>query len=231
MAERWQDDWLSSGFVKMFMDGVIDSRTAFMLNDYPGQPGYRSHGRFSADRFAALATRINAMGLGIAVHAIGDAANRRCVDLYERLLAEHPRADRHHERAMLVGYPIPRGDAVLVAERHHDRVGAVEADHLTDDRQLAAVGLDLSAIGCRRGEGRAGFVVLEAGGWEVIKKYVEMGLGISIVTDVCLTGEEKLVKFPLDEYFPKRTYGIVLRRGKYLSPQAKRFIETMEDCY
>lgn len=72
---------------------------------------------------------------------------------------------------------------------------------------------------------------LEAGGWEVIKKYVEMGLGISIVTDVCLTGEEKLVKFPLDEYFPKRTYGIVLRRGKYLSPQAKRFIETMEDCY
>lgn len=72
---------------------------------------------------------------------------------------------------------------------------------------------------------------LEAGGWEVIKKYVELGMGISIVTDVCLTGEEKLVKIPLDEYFPKRTYGIVLRRGKYLSPQAKRFIETMEACY
>ncbi|TVT52817.1 MAG: LysR family transcriptional regulator, partial [Sedimenticola thiotaurini] len=63
---------------------------------------------------------------------------------------------------------------------------------------------------------------LEAGGWEVIKKYVELGMGISIVTDVCLTGDEKLVKIPLDEYFPKRTYGIVLRRGKYLSPQAKR---------
>ena len=72
---------------------------------------------------------------------------------------------------------------------------------------------------------------LEAGGWEVIKKYVEMGMGISIVTDVCLTGEEKLVKFPLDKYFPKRTYGVVLRRGKYLSPQAKRFIETIEACY
>lgn len=72
---------------------------------------------------------------------------------------------------------------------------------------------------------------LEAGGWEVIKKYVELGMGISIVTDVCLTGEEKLVKKPLDEYFPKRTYGIVLRRGKYLSPQAKRFIEMMEACY
>ncbi|WP_275099573.1 LysR family transcriptional regulator [Sedimenticola hydrogenitrophicus] len=72
---------------------------------------------------------------------------------------------------------------------------------------------------------------LEAGGWEVIKKYVELGMGISIVTDVCLTGEEKLVKIPLNEYFPKRTYGIVLRRGKYLSPQAKRFIDMMEACY
>ena len=72
---------------------------------------------------------------------------------------------------------------------------------------------------------------LEAGGWEVIKKYVEMGLGISIVTDVCLTGDEKLVKFPLDAYFPKRSYGIVLRRGKYLSPQARRFIESMESYY
>ena len=72
---------------------------------------------------------------------------------------------------------------------------------------------------------------LEAGGWEVIKKYVEMGLGISIVTDVCLTGEERVVKFMLDDYFPKRTYGIVLRRGKYLSPQAKRFVDVMETYY
>lgn len=72
---------------------------------------------------------------------------------------------------------------------------------------------------------------LEAGGWEVIKKYVEMGLGISIVTDVCLTGKENLVIFPLDDYFPKRTYGIVLRRGKYLSPQAQRFIETLVSYY
>lgn len=68
-------------------------------------------------------------------------------------------------------------------------------------------------------------VDLEAGGWEVIKKYVELGMGISIVTDVCLTGEERLVRIPLNRYFPTRSYGIVLRQGKFLSPQAKRFIE------
>lgn len=71
-------------------------------------------------------------------------------------------------------------------------------------------------------------VRLEAGGWEVIKRYVEMGLGISIVTGICLTGQENLATIPINRYFPQRTYGIVLRKGKYLSPQARRFIEMLD---
>ena len=74
-------------------------------------------------------------------------------------------------------------------------------------------------------------VALEAGGWEVIKKYVEIGMGISIVTDVCLTGNEQVARFPLDDYFPKRTYGIVRRRGRFLSPQALRFMEMIREHY
>lgn len=71
-------------------------------------------------------------------------------------------------------------------------------------------------------------VTLEAGGWEVIKKYVEIGLGISIVTDICLTGEERLASIPLDRYFPTRSYGAVIRRGKYLSIAARTFLEMMD---
>lgn len=74
-------------------------------------------------------------------------------------------------------------------------------------------------------------VSLEAGGWEVIKKYVELGLGISIVTDVCLTGEENIACIPLERYFPKRSYGIVTRAGRFLSPQAKRFISMMHQHF
>jgi DNA-binding transcriptional LysR family regulator len=74
-------------------------------------------------------------------------------------------------------------------------------------------------------------VTLEAGGWEVIKKYVELGLGISIVTAVCLTGTERVACIPLSEYFPHRSYGIVQRRGKFLSPQAKRFLEMMNQIF
>jgi DNA-binding transcriptional LysR family regulator len=70
-------------------------------------------------------------------------------------------------------------------------------------------------------------VKMEAGGWEVIKKYVEMGLGISIVTSICLTGDEKLARIPLPDYFPERSYGIIQRRGRIPSPAARRFIELM----
>jgi len=74
-------------------------------------------------------------------------------------------------------------------------------------------------------------VRLEAGGWEVIKRYVELGLGISIVTDVCLTGHEALHRVPLDAYFPTRSYGIVQRRGKFSSPQAKCFLKVLEQAF
>jgi DNA-binding transcriptional LysR family regulator len=76
-------------------------------------------------------------------------------------------------------------------------------------------------------------VALEAGGWEVIKRYVSLGLGISIVTDVCLTEEDRknFAVIPLNRYFPKRSYGIVTRKGRFLSAPAKRFIDIMQNCY
>lgn len=74
-------------------------------------------------------------------------------------------------------------------------------------------------------------VKVEAGGWEVIKRYVELGLGTSVVTSICLTGQERLVTVPVKKYFPQRTYGIVLRKGKFLSPQARRFIEMMDPLF
>jgi len=71
-------------------------------------------------------------------------------------------------------------------------------------------------------------VVLEAGGWEVIKRYVEIGTGISVVTSVCLRGDEHLTVRPMNAWFPTRSYGVVIRRGKFLSPQAERFLELMD---
>lgn len=73
-------------------------------------------------------------------------------------------------------------------------------------------------------------VALEVGGWEVIKQYVAMGMGISIVTSICLTeaDRERLAARSLAEWFPQRSYGVVVRKGKYLSPQARAFVELIK---
>lgn len=73
-------------------------------------------------------------------------------------------------------------------------------------------------------------VALEVGGWEIIKQYVAMGLGISIVTAICLgeADRTRLVARSLARYFPSRSYGVVVRKGKYLSPQARAFSELIK---
>ncbi|EEW26766.1 amidohydrolase [Rhodobacter ferrooxidans] len=96
MSAEFDDDWLSCGFVKLFMDGVIDSGTAYMLHDYPGQQGHRSVPLFPPERFNRIATEIDRRGLQIAVHAIGDGAVRTVIDGYAAARAANgPRDSRH----------------------------------------------------------------------------------------------------------------------------------------
>src|SRR5512135_378714 len=73
-------------------------------------------------------------------------------------------------------------------------------------------------------------VAIEVGGWEVIKQYVAMGLGISIVTGICLTDDDKarLAVRNMRRYFPQRSYGVVVRKGKYLSAHARAFVDLIK---
>ncbi len=96
MSRDYTGDWVRSGFVKMFMDGVVDSRTAFMLTDYPGVPGHRAEPLFEPERFKAVCTEIDRRGLQIAVHAIGDGAVRTTIDGYEAAQRANGRRDSRH---------------------------------------------------------------------------------------------------------------------------------------
>lgn len=96
MAERWKGDMLSSGFVKLFMDGVADSATAVMIEDYASRPGWKGEPLFEPARFAAIATEADRRGLQIAVHAIGDGAVRIVLDGYEAALKANGRRDSRH---------------------------------------------------------------------------------------------------------------------------------------
>jgi DNA-binding transcriptional LysR family regulator len=70
-------------------------------------------------------------------------------------------------------------------------------------------------------------VRLQVGGYEVIKRYVQLGLGISIVMSHCLDPRDRLHTASVSRYFPKRAYGIVLRKRSRLSPAAERFIHAI----
>jgi len=72
--------WLATGGVKMFLDGSLGSRTAWMLEPYEGS---RSRGMpITGEAEAREAMQFAAgHGLAVTVHAIGDAAVRRALDL------------------------------------------------------------------------------------------------------------------------------------------------------
>ncbi|MFN4099064.1 MAG: amidohydrolase [Pararhodobacter sp.] len=96
LSDEFHDDWLASGFVKLFMDGVIDSETAALVDDYPDTPGWKGDPLHTAERFIEIAVEADRRGLQIAVHAIGDGAVRRVLDGYEAARkANGPRDARH----------------------------------------------------------------------------------------------------------------------------------------
>jgi len=72
-------------------------------------------------------------------------------------------------------------------------------------------------------------VVLEVGGWEVIKRYVELDFGLSIVTSICLREGDPLVARNMSQFFPRRSYGLVSRRGRHLPLPARAFLEEIQD--
>lgn len=87
---------ITCGRVKIFVDGVIESGTAAMLEVYADKPGLRGDPIFDAASFAKAAIEIDRRGLQIAVHAIGDAAVRITLDGYEAAQKANGKRDSRH---------------------------------------------------------------------------------------------------------------------------------------
>ena len=87
---------VTCGRVKIFVDGVIESGTAAMLDYYTDKPGLRGDPIFDANSFAAAAIEADRRGLQIAVHAIGDAAVRIALDGYMAAQTANGRRDSRH---------------------------------------------------------------------------------------------------------------------------------------
>ncbi len=84
------DAYLRIGGVKVFADGALGPRTAAMLQPYDSEPG--NHGLLLVDTDELLEIGFQAMenGFSLAVHAIGDRANRAVLEAITRLESNPP---------------------------------------------------------------------------------------------------------------------------------------------
>jgi predicted amidohydrolase YtcJ len=100
-------DFLRSDLVKVFADGVMEypAQTAAMLSPYldaSGQPT-KDVGAlyFDPDRFKNLVTKLDAAGVSVHVHAIGDRAVRSTLNAFAAARAANGNKDNRHQIAHL----------------------------------------------------------------------------------------------------------------------------------
>jgi len=93
---RPQGDMLHCDRMKIFIDGVLETYTALMLEGYPDQPENMGAPLFTAEDFNEIIRRADAHGLQIATHAIGDGGVRRTLDGYEAARKANGARDSRH---------------------------------------------------------------------------------------------------------------------------------------
>src|SRR6185312_12293150 len=82
--------------VKLFADGVIESRTAALLEPYRGLHGNAGKPIYDPDRLKGLAVALDREGFQIHVHAIGDRAIRMTLDAFAYARARNGAHDARH---------------------------------------------------------------------------------------------------------------------------------------
>jgi predicted amidohydrolase YtcJ len=119
---RWGfgDDWIRIGGLKIFADGALGPRTAYMIEPYEGEPDNYGIVVTDKEEMQEWVTRASAAGFPSTIHAIGDRAVHDVLDVFE--------AARKDEAA--------RGEPP--ASRRH-RIEHVQIIHPDDAHRLAAL--------------------------------------------------------------------------------------------
>ena len=82
-SRRFETDTIRNRGVKLYMDGALGSRGALLLAPYSDRPDTSGVSLMEPDRLQALMQEAASKGVQLAIHAIGDLANRRILDQYE----------------------------------------------------------------------------------------------------------------------------------------------------
>ena len=129
-------DRLRIGLLKLFADGSLGSGTAALLAPYEGCPNDCGIATADRDELVELMRRARAAGIGVATHAIGDAAVRTVLDAAEVVRADPDGQDQilRIEHAQLVD---PED---LARFGRLDVIASMQPSHATSDRLIAERG-------------------------------------------------------------------------------------------
>ena len=126
------NDRLRMAGVKLFADGALGSRGAWLLKPYSDAPGQSGAGFMTDDVLQNYMSRASMDGFQVAVHAIGDRANRQVLDAIEAMSNTY-KGDRRWriEHAQIVDpADLPRFASLKV-------IASMQPTHATSDRTMA----------------------------------------------------------------------------------------------
>jgi predicted amidohydrolase YtcJ len=125
-------DRLKLGGVKLYADGALGSRGAWLKQPYADKPDTRGLQFLTDAQLREQANRAAAAGFQLAIHAIGDAANAQVLSAYERLRLSYTGDRRWRiEHAQVVDpADIPRFARAGV-------IASMQPVHQTSDRTMA----------------------------------------------------------------------------------------------
>jgi len=94
--DRYHDDWIAAGSAKFFLDGVIETHTAAMLAPYTDDPVLSGELLWDPEKYKRFITELDARGIQVFTHAIGDRAIRVALDAYEEAAQQNGSKDLRH---------------------------------------------------------------------------------------------------------------------------------------
>lgn len=94
---QFDDDQMRVSAIKLYIDDVIEARTAAMLEPYSDMPGEIGETLYPAVEFKELVARLDATGFQVFVHAIGDRGIRVALDAFEHARDVNGVRDSRHQ--------------------------------------------------------------------------------------------------------------------------------------
>ncbi len=129
------NDHLNIRSVKLYADGALGSRGAWLLEEYSDAHGVHGHNFTPLDQVNEIVAEAVEHGFQVCTHAIGDRANREVLDIYETALKEYPQKAKDHRFRIEHAQHIHPDDIPRFAEL--GVIPAMQAIHMSSDRPWA----------------------------------------------------------------------------------------------